>query len=83
MMYDRMKNFLQRCLDMVAYVLLFAMGFSYLALLSATMTGVVNQLRLDTYVGIETGFGIVTLIMLLGWVPYWLCSQARHRGSRY
>ena len=75
MMYDRMKNFLQRCVGLLVHVLLFSVGFAYLIVSSIIMTAVVNQIRLDSYIGVETGFGIVTLIILLGWCPYWITQQ--------
>ena len=34
-------------------------------------TLVLNDLRLDTYVGFSTGAQLVLLVFLLVWVPYW------------
>ena len=45
-------------LGCIAYV-----GHKYSVIL---MTEVINDLRLDTYVTLETGFGIVMLVLLLG-----------------
>ena len=79
-MYERMKRFLMRCVDvLLAIILLGAMG-SYVIINSILMTQVVNDLRLDTYVTYDTGFGIVMLILLLGWGPVWLTRTLNRRG---
>ena len=71
-MYERMKRFLMRCVDvLLAIILVGAMG-SYVVINSVLMTSVVNDLRLDAYITYDTGFGIVMLILLLGWGPVWL-----------
>ena len=78
-MYDRMKRFLMRCIDLfLLLVLLGAMG-AYVVVNSVLMTSVVNDLRLDTYVTYDTGFGIVMLILLLGWGPVWLSRSLSKR----
>ncbi len=78
-MYERMKRFLMRCIDVfMCLVLLAAMG-AYVIINSVVMTQVVNDLRLDAYVTYETGFGIVMLILLLGWGPVWLTRGLKGR----
>jgi hypothetical protein len=42
------------------------------------MTEVINDLRLDTYITLETGFGIVMLVLFLGWGPVWLMRSLRN-----
>tara|TARA_R110002020_G_scaffold84463_1_gene209198 strand:- start:90 stop:284 length:195 start_codon:yes stop_codon:yes gene_type:complete len=64
---------------MVAMVLVAAM-LAYLMINSVIATQVINDLRLDTYVTYETGFGVVLLVLLLGWGPVWLMrSLDNHR----
>ena len=78
-MYERMKRFLMRCVDvLLAIILVGAMG-SYVIINSVLVTNVVNDLRLDTYVTYDTGFGIVMLILLLGWGPVWLSRTLNRR----
>ena len=74
-----MKRFLMRCVDvLLAIILVGAMG-SYVIINSVLVTSVVNDLRLDTYVTYDTGFGIVMLILLLGWGPVWLSRTLNRR----
>jgi len=81
-MYERMKAFLHHCINVVlAVILVTAMG-SYVIINSVIMTRVINDLRLDTYVGIDTGFGVVMLVLLLGWGPVWL-SRSLNDRRRY
>ena len=80
-MYERMKRFLMRCVDvLMVLVLLGAMG-AYVVINSVIVTSVLNDLRLDTYVTYETGLGVVMLILLLGWGPVWLYKSVQR--SRY
>jgi len=81
-MYERMKRFLIRCLDLLLALLLMGALGAYAIINSVIMTNVINDLRLDTYVTYETGFGIVMLILLLGWGPLWLMRSLGDR-SRY
>tara|TARA_R100000008_G_scaffold1427_1_gene1181 strand:- start:1925 stop:2164 length:240 start_codon:yes stop_codon:yes gene_type:complete len=78
-MYDRMKKFLLRCVDLLIAVVLVGALLAYVVINSVLMTSVVNDLLLDTYVTYDTGFGIVMLILLLGWGPVWLSRSLRDR----
>jgi hypothetical protein len=71
-MYERMKAFLRRCVDLVVALILIGAMLAYLMINSIVVTQVINDLRLDTYVSYETGFGVVLLVLLLGWGPVWL-----------
>jgi len=78
-MYERMKRFLMRCVDvLMVLVLLGAMG-AYVVINSVIVTSVLNDLRLDTYVTYETGLGVVMIILLLGWGPVWLSRSLSRR----
>ena len=79
-MYERMKAFLHHCLNVVVAVILVGACGSYVLISSLIMTRVVNELQLDTYIGIDTGLGIVMLILLLGWGPVWLMRSLSNRG---
>ncbi len=71
-MYERMKALLRRCVDLVVAMILVAAMLAYLMINSVIATKVINDLQLDTYVTYETGFGVVMLVLLLGWGPVWL-----------
>ena len=71
-MYERMKALLRRCVDLVVAMTLVAAMLAYLMINSVIATHVINDLQLDTYVTYETGFGVVMLVLLLGWGPVWL-----------
>ena len=51
----------------------------YIGISSFIMTSVVNDLRLDTYIDFDTGFGIVSLVLFLVWVPIWLLRESGRR----
>ena len=71
-MYERMKAFLRGCIDLVLALVLVGAMLAYLMINSVLATQLINDLRLDTYVTYETGFGVVLLVLLLGWGPVWL-----------
>jgi len=71
-MYERMKAFLRRCLDIVVALVLVALLGAYVIINSIMMTHVINNIQLDAYVTYGTGFSVVMLILLLGWAPAWL-----------
>ena len=79
-MYERMKAFLRRCVDLVVAFILIGAMLAYLMINSVIATQVINDLRLDTYVSYETGFGVVLLVLLLGWGPVWLMRSLDDRG---
>ena len=78
-MYERMKAFLRGCIDLVLALILVGAMLAYLMINSVVMTQVINDLRLDTYVTYETGFGVVLLVLLLGWGPVWLMRSLDDR----
>jgi len=78
-MYERMKAFLRRCVDLVVAFILIGAMFAYLMINSVIATQVINDLRLDTYVSYETGFGVVLLVLFLGWGPVWLMRSLDDR----
>ena len=81
-MYERMKAFLYHCINVVVALILVGACGAYVLINSVIMTRVINDLRLDTYVGIDTGLGVVMLILLLGWGPVWLMRNL-DRTRRY
>jgi len=68
-MFEKVKRFLSGCLEVVAALIVFLAMIAYLGLTAITLTFVINDLRLDTYVSLGTGVEIVMLIFLLVWAP--------------
>ena len=77
-MWDKAKKLLKHCLDILLAFILLVACVSYVGINTILLTEVINDLRLDTYVGLETGFSIVLLILLLGWGPVWLIRTLRN-----
>ena len=77
-MYDRMKSFLLRILNLVVSLLIVAVAGIYAAIGGILTTVVVNDFRLDAYIGFETGISIVLLLIMLGYIPfYWLIRASK------
>jgi hypothetical protein len=74
-----MKQFLYHCINLIMALLLLAGAGAYVVINSLLITGIINDLRLDTYVSLETGGSIVFLILLLGWGPVWLTRSLDNR----
>ena len=78
-MYERMKAFLRGCIDLVLALVLVGAMLAYLMINSVVAAQGINDLRFDTYVTYETGFGVVLLVLLLGWGPVWLMRSLDDR----
>ena len=77
-MYDRMKSFLLKALNVVVALLILGVGSIYAAISGVLATMVINDLRLDAYIGAETGIAMVLLLVMLGYIPlYWIIRSAR------
>ena len=77
-MYDRMKSFLLKALNVVVALLILGVGTIYAAISGFLATMVINDLRLDAYIGAETGIAMVLLLVMLGYIPlYWIIRSAR------
>ena len=79
-MWDRAKKVLSQFLNILLAIFLLLGCVSYVGISTILATEVINDLRLDTYVGLETGFSMVLLILLLGWGPVGLMRSLRDRG---
>jgi hypothetical protein len=79
-MFEKVKRFLSGCLEVVAALFVFLAMMAYIGLTAITLTFVINDLRLDTYMSLGTGVEIVMLIALLVWAPIFaLCSFRQRR----
>ena len=71
---------LHRVVDGLIVAIVMACAAVYVGAAGIVMTAVINALRLDTYVDMSIGTGIVLLIMLLLWAPvFFLCGPRRRR----
>ena len=78
-MWNRAKKVLHQFLNILLATILVLACISYVGINSILFTEVINDLRLDTYVGLDTGFGLTLLVLLLGWGPVWLMRSFRDR----
>jgi len=77
-MYDRMKSFLLRILNLVASLLIVTVAGIYAAIGGILTTVVINDFRLDAYIGFDTGIAIVLLLVMLGYIPlYWVIRATK------
>ena len=77
-MYDRMKSFLIKALNVVVALLIFGFAAIYSEMRGVLATTVIIDLRVDAYIGAETGIAMVLLLVMLGYIPlYWIISSAR------
>ena len=77
-MYDRMKNLLLRMLSLVVSLLVIAVLGIYGTIAGVLTTAIVNDIRLDTYLGFDTGVAFVLLLVMLVYTPaYWLIRVAK------
>ena len=76
-MWDRIKDLLHHFVNVLMMLFVAALGVLYLGTASVLLTSVINDLRLDTYVTVDTGFGIIMLWLLLVWTPLWATRLLR------
>jgi len=78
-MWNRLRNMAALLMDAVVAFFVIVVIAGYIGISSFIMTSVVNDLRLDTYIDFDTGFGIVSLVLFLVWVPIWLLRESGRR----
>jgi hypothetical protein len=55
-------------------------GMLYGCINAAMLTRVINDFRLDTYLGVETGLSIILLLVMVVYIPIWfMISLANKR----
>jgi len=70
-MYDRMKRLILNGLHLVVASLMVIVAMLYGCLSAAMLTRVINDFRLDTYLGAETGLAIILLLVMVVYIPIW------------
>ena len=64
-----MKNLLSFLHSLAIVVGVLAAMALYLAMASTLAASIINELRLDTYVTVKTGYATVLFIILMYWIP--------------
>jgi len=74
-MYERMKRLLMSGLHLVAAILMTVVIGIYAGINAVMITRVLNDWRLDTYMGVETGLNILLLLVMLVYIPAWAFAK--------
>jgi len=74
-MYERMKRLLMSGLHLVAAMLMTVVIGIYAGINAVMITRVLNDWRLDTYMGVETGLNILLLLVMLVYIPAWAFAK--------
>ena len=64
---------------LVVAVLMTALVIIYATINAVMITGVLNDWRLDTYMGLDTGLSIILLLFMLVYVPAWALVKMAQR----
>ena len=62
-------------LHVVAAVLITALMGIYAGINAIMITRVLNDWRLDTYMGVDTGLNILLLLVMLVYIPAWVFAK--------
>ncbi len=79
-MYDRMKRLLLSGVHLIVTGLLVMAGMLYGCINAAMLTRVINDFRLDTYLGVETGLSIILLLVMVVYIPIWFMISLANKG---
>jgi hypothetical protein len=55
-------------------------GMLYGCINAAMLTRVINDFRLDTYLGVETGLSIILLLVMVVYIPIWFMISLANKG---
>jgi ABC-type antimicrobial peptide transport system permease subunit len=70
-----MKRLLMSGLHLVAAILMTVVIGIYAGINAVMITRVLNDWRLDTYMGVETGLNILLLLVMLVYIPAWAFAK--------
>ena len=79
-MYDRVKRLLLSGVHLVVTGLLAVTGMLYGCISGVMLTRVINDFRLDTYLGAETGLSIILLLVMVVYIPIWFMISLANKG---
>ena len=68
-MLDKLKNLMVHFMDITVAALVGLIIIFYGVISAAMLTRVINEFRLDTYLGVETGLSIVLLLVMMVYIP--------------
>lgn len=68
-MYDRMKRLLYSMLNVLASMLIITVAAVYATINGFLITTIMNDLRLDTYLGLDTGIAITLAVVMMVYIP--------------
>ncbi len=78
-MYDRMKRLLYSMLNVLASALILMVVTIYATINGFLITTIMNDLRLDTYLGLDTGLAITLAIVMMVYVPAYFILRVTQR----
>jgi hypothetical protein len=79
-MYDRMKRLLYRMLNVLASILILAVAAVYATINGFLITTIMNDLRLDTYLGLDTGLAITLAVVMMVYIPAYFILRITERS---
>jgi hypothetical protein len=79
-MYDRVKRLLLSGVHLAVTGLLAMTGMLYGCISGVMLTRVINDFRLDTYLGAETGLSIILLLVMVVYIPIWFMISLANKG---
>ena len=74
-MYERMKSLLMTGLHLVAAVLITVVIGIDAGINAMMITRVLDDWRLDAYMGVDTGLHILLLLVMLVYIPAWAFAK--------
>ena len=78
-MLNRIKRILTQCMSVVAVIVAVAAAGGYVLVNAALVAQVGNELRMDTYLDLQAGIGIVMLMFFMVYVPLWFLVRHSKR----
>jgi high-affinity Fe2+/Pb2+ permease len=75
-----MKRLLLSGVHLVVTGLLAVTGMLYGCISGVMLTRVINDFRLDTYLGVETGLSIILLLVMVVYIPIWFMISLANKG---
>ena len=78
-MYDRIKRLLMRSIHFIIAAFTGVLLVLYGCVNGAILTRVINDFRLDTYLGVETGLSIILLLVMVVYIPIWFMISLSDR----
>tara|TARA_A100000172_G_scaffold65556_2_gene45082 strand:- start:8 stop:235 length:228 start_codon:yes stop_codon:yes gene_type:complete len=75
-----MKRLLYRMLNVLASILILAVAAVYATINGFLITTIMNDLRLDTYLGLDTGLAITLAVVMMVYIPAYFILRITERS---